>query len=275
MKKRTIILLGTFLLCFTYSCMKNKSIDLNPDVNVANDVILSVSTYNVVFNLLIKARLDTSLAKHGHAFIDSAYTTYDSVKQEYDFDFYSAKSPDSVQRSGQIAVVVSGDILQMGSYAKVFFLNYYEDYGKVGGTDSITNQGVNTFGQMVFSDNVSDGFIEKIVGGGTIRVKITSTYKTLASSLIPGNDILFLIHGNMSGLSSKGHTFSASVRDSLQDSFSCPWIKGGILDVQVPDADITEGYIDFVSGDGCSNVIWYYFDTSEFKVCKNQFYLKN
>ena len=97
----------------------------------------------------------------------------------------------------------------------------------------------------------------------------------MSSSLVSGNDILFLVQGNISGLSSKGYTFSASIRDTLQDSFRCPWFKGGIIDVHVSDAEIGEGYIDFVTGDGCSDVIWYYFNTSEFKVWKNQYYLRN
>ncbi len=275
MKKNLILLLGIILLFFSQSCRKNNSIDLNPNVNVSNDVIISISSYTAVFNLLMKARLDTSLAMYGDVWIDNAYITYDSLKMEYDFNFYSIKSPDSVRRSGRIAVLVSGDILQKGSYARVFFQNYLEDYGKVDGIDSITNEGVNAFGQVVFSDNLSHGSITKFIGGGTISVDITSKYKTPASSLVSGMDILFLVEGNISGLSSKGHTFSASIRDTLQDSFSCPWIKGGIIDVHIPEAEIPDGYIDFVADDGCSDVIWYYFNTSEFKVWKNQFYLKN
>lgn len=275
MKKISILSLGIILLFFLYSCKKNTSLDLNPNVNVANDVIISISSYTAVFNLLIKARLDTSLAKHGYASIDSANITYDSLKMEYDFDFDLAISPDSIKRSGRIAVLVSGDILQKGSYARVFFQSYYEDNGLVKGIDSITNEGVNAFSQVVFSDNISHGSINKAVGGGTINVDITVKYKTLTSSLVSGKDILFLVQGNISGLSSKGHTFSASIRDTLQDSFSCPWIKGGIIDVHVPEVEIPDGYIDFMAGDGCSDVIWYYFNDSEFKVRKNQFYLKN
>jgi hypothetical protein len=275
MKKISILLLGIILLFLFQSCKKNKSYDLGPNVNTSNDVILSLSSYTAIFNLLIKARLDTSLAKHGYASIDSANITYDSLKMEYDFDFDLAISPDCIKRSGRIAVLVSGDILQKGSYARALFQSYYEDNGKVDGIDSIVNEGINAFGQVVFSVIFSHGTINKAFGGGTINVEINGKYKTLSSSLVSGNDILFLVQGNISGLSSKGYTFSASIRDTLQDSFSCPWIKGGIIDVHVPEAEIPDGYIDFVTGDGCSDVIWYYFNTSEFNVRKNKFYLKN
>jgi len=275
MKKISIFLLGVILLLFLQFCRKNNSVDLNPNVNVANDVIHSISSYSVVFNLLIKARLDSSLTKYGHAYIDSSYITYDSSKMEYDFNFYSVISPDSIQRSGWIEVLVSGDLLQKGSYARVHFKSYYEDYGKVDGLDSIVNEGVNASGQLVFSVNLSHGSINKAIGGGTISVGMNCEYKTSSSSLFSGQDILFLVQGNISGHSSKGYTFSASIRDTLQDSFSCPWIKGGIFDVKIPDAEIQDGYIDFVFGDGCSDVIWYYFSTSDFKVWNNKIYLKN
>jgi hypothetical protein len=104
---------------------------------------------------------------------------------------------------------------------------------------------------------------------------MNGNYKTTASSLVPGGDILFLLQGSISGISSKGHNFSASIRDTLQDDVSCPWLKGGIINVHVPDAQVTDGYIDFVSSDGCSDVFWYYFEGCAFKVIKNKLYLKN
>jgi hypothetical protein len=276
MKQLSILLISIILFFLVNSCKKkDTSYDLNPNVNSSNNVILSFSSYTTVFNLLIKARLDTSLAKHGYAMIDSAFTMYDSVNMEYDFYFRSAISPDSIQRSGQIAVFVSGDILQKGSYAKAVFQSYCQDLGKVDGIDSISNEGVNAFSQVVFSDNISHGSINEVLSGGTLTVDINSTYRALSSSLVSGKDILFLLQGNISGLSSKGHTFSGSIRDTLQDSFSCPWIKGGIIDVHVSDAEIPDGYIDFVNSDGCSDVIWYYFNGSEFKIRMNKFYLRN
>jgi hypothetical protein len=275
MKKTLIFFIVLILFCLFYSCRKNSTYDLKPNVNVANDVILSVSSFTAIFNLLIKARLDPSLASHGYTHIDGANINYDSVKREYDFGFGSTISPDSVQRTGTVKVVVSGDILQKGSYAKVSFQNYYEDSGKVDGIDSIANEGANVFSQMVFSVYVFQGTINKVYGGGTITYDMNGKYKTTASSLVPGEDILFLMQGSISGISSKGHTFSASIRDTLQNVFSCPWIKDGIIDVHLPDAQVPDGYIDFISTDGCSDVIWYYFEGSDFKVRKNKMYLKN
>jgi hypothetical protein len=244
-------------------------------VNVSNDVILSVSSFTTIFNLLIKARLDPSLALNGYTRIDGANITYDSVKREYDFGFGITLSPDSVQRTGKIKVVVTGDLLQKGSYAKVSFQNYYEDYGKVDGIDSLANEGVNAFSQMVFSLTGSQDTINKVYGGGFIRYKMDCKYNAPASSLVFGGDILFLLRGSISGISSKGYNFSASIRDTLQDAFSCPWIKAGIIDVHLPDAQVTDGYIDFVSTNVCSDMIWYYFEGCAFKVIKNKLFLKN
>jgi hypothetical protein len=275
MKKITIFGTVILLLFFFSSCKKNTSYDLGPNVNASNDVILSLSSFTAVFNLLIKARLDTALSLHGHTVIEGVFVTFNATNNQYDLDFGSCISPDSVSRTGRIVVQASGDILQKGSFAKVFFQSYYEDYGKVNGADSIRNEGVNAFNQMVFSNTVSNMTIDKVVGRGTITVNANTSYKTLTSSLVNRQDILFLVKGNISGLSSKGHPFYATLRDTLLDSFSCPWIKGGIVDLHVSDADIPDGTIDFVSDDGCSDYIWYYIDDSSFKVKKNQFGLRN
>ena len=276
MKKFPPFLYLFILLLLFISCKKvtNTHTDLNPNVNSSNDVILSLSSYTTLFNRIIKARLDTSLAHSGNAFFDGAIVTYDSTLNEYIFAFGPA-CPDSVLRSGEISVKVTGDLLQKGAYAKAYFGNYYEDYGKVNGADSITNLGINNEGQMVFSMNVSRGTINKNYGGGTISVEINSTFKGVVSSLTSGSDLVFLLSGNISGISSKGHGFTGVIRKTLQDSFNCPWITAGIIDMNVPESEIPDGYIDFVSADGCSDVIWYYFNNSSFMVHKNKNFLKN
>jgi hypothetical protein len=275
MKRLTILITGMILLLSAASCKKNKSTDLGPNVNCSNDVILSVSSFTTIFNLLIKARLDPELANTGMTVIDKVAITYDPVGMEYTFLFMGDVSPDSVRRSGQIKMMASGDVLEKGAVATVQVHNYYEDNGLVGGTDSILNLGLNDAGKTEFAVRVSGAVINKAIEGGTIRVKLDLSFAIPPSSLVSGQDILFFEKGTLSGVSSKGYSFSASLRDSMQDDFACPWIRSGIIDLHVPDAEITDGYIDFVSADGCSDIIWYYFGESSFKIKKNQYYLKN
>ena len=276
MKKFTPLIYLFILLLVFNSCTKdtNTHTDLNSNVNSSNDVILSLSSYTTVFNRIIKSRLDTSLANSGSACIDGAIITYDSTLHEYQYAF-GAFCPDSVLRSGGIRVKVTGDLLQNGSYANAYFESYYEDFGEINGIDSITNLGINSENQMVFSMNVTQGSINKAYGGGTISVVFNSRLKVLVSSLTSGSDLIFLLKGDISGLSSKGYAFTGLIRDTLQDSFNCPWIIAGIIDMHVPESEVQDGYIDFVSGDGCSDVIWYYFNNSSFMVHKNKNFLKN
>jgi hypothetical protein len=276
MKKIPPFLYLFILLLLFISCKKvtNTHTNLKANVNASNDMILSVSSYTTIFNRIIKARLDTSLAHSGNAFFDGAIVTYDSTLNEYLFAFGPA-CPDSVLRSGSIRVRVTGDLLQKGACAKAYFENYYEDSGKIDGSDSITNMGINSEGLMVFSMNITRGTINKVYGGGTISVEINSTFKGVVSSLISGSDLVFLLSGNISGISSKGHGFSGVIRRTLQDSFNCPWITSGVIDMNVPESEMPNGYIDFISGDGCSDLIWYYFSNSSFMVHKNKNFLKN
>jgi hypothetical protein len=211
----------------------------------------------------------------GHTAIDGAYVSFDSAKMQYHFSFYGAVSPDSVTRTGDIRVKVTGDILQPGSSAAVIFDNYYEDRGLVSGNDSITNEGINSQSQMVFLNKISNGYIFKYYGSGAILVNLSNKYETSPSSLVTGQDILFLVSGSIAGQSSASYDFSASIRGTLEDAFSCPWIRSGIIDMQVPAAEVPDGYIDFVAGDGCSDTLYYTFNESVFKVLKKALWLKN
>jgi hypothetical protein len=275
MKKLFLLLIVIILAGINQSCRKNSTVDLNADVNVANDAVISISSYTSIFNFLIKARLDSSIISHGFSFIDGAIVTYNSGSKSYDFSFGNQYSPDSVQRTGSIQFVMSGDILQMGSYAMVSFQNYNEDYGRVTGTDSIVNEGTNALNQMVFQDYISHGTIDKGKGDGILTVSINEKLTVQASSIFTGQDIIFLIQGSISGKSSKGYTFSASTRDTLLNSISCPWIEGGIIDAHIPDVQVPDGYIEFGKNKGCSDVIWYYFENASFRVKKNKYYLSN
>jgi hypothetical protein len=275
MKKLYLLLIIIIIAGIHQSCRKNSSSDLNADVNVANDAVISVSSYTSIFNFLIKARLDSSIISRGFAFIDGAIVTYNSGSKAYNFAFGNQYSPDSVQRTGSIQFVMSGDILQMGSYAKVSFQNYYEDYGRVTGTDSIVNDGTNALNQMVFNDYISHGTIDKGMERGILTVSINEKLTVRASSIFTGQDIIFLVQGTISGKSSKGYTFTASTSDTLLNSISCPWIEGGIIDVHISDVQIPDGYIEFGKNKGCSDVIWYYFENASFRVKKNKYYLSN
>lgn len=248
---------------------------MGPNVNVSNDIVIAQSSYTWAFNLLIKARLDPVLTATGYSVIDNANVTFDAAAGEYYFDYFTVKCSDSVVRTGRIHAKLTGDLLQQGSFCHIFFQNYSEDYQAINGNDSIYNKGVNASNLMVFDDVISNGLISIYPGNGAITFNAVNQFKTNSTSLAGGQDILFLITGSSSGLSSGNYAFTASVRDSLLDSFSCPWIKGGIIDVHVPGVDVTDCTIDFIAGDGCSQLLYYYINGILIKLLKNKDYLKN
>jgi hypothetical protein len=274
MKQMSSLLALLFLLgCFS-SCKKNTTVDLNPNVNCANDVILSVSTFSNLFNLLIKSRLDSTISSTGTGMVDGVPVSYNLALKEYTLFFNGSVFPDSVIRSGVIRMKATDDVLQAGSVITLTFQSYYEDYAPVEAIDTIVNMGINTDGKLEFYNHVTLASIGQYVYGGTIRVGLHQ-YFIADGLLTPGRDITFYLKGTMSGMSSKGYAFSATIRDSLEDALSCPWIRSGIIDVYVPDSQVTQGYIDFVASDGCSDIIWYYFGESSFKVRKNMYSLAN
>lgn len=255
------------------SCQKDREYNLSPSVNVANDVVLSGQAFTHPFRMVLKAVNDPVLAVNFVDTIDKALVTWDTAENKYKFVYFSVLCPDSVVRYGSFEAYLSGPIGDPGTLIRIFFPNYLEDSHLIDGWDSIVNDGPDQQGRLVFANYILNGLIHK----DSLIIRWDATYRYLVdpAMLAPGADVTYCIRGEAEGISSKGYPFSATIRDSLVTTFSCPWILSGTIDLLIPVADIQTGTIDYLPGDGCTNRIKYDFEGNIYYIRQNHEYLGN
>jgi len=255
------------------SCRKNKEVDLKPDVNSANAIVLAHSNLKYVFDLLLKAGNDSALRATGHSRIDSSAVTLDSLAHGLYFDFVNTLCPDSIIRNGRVQVIYNGKIFHKGYSAAITFIGYNVDLDTYTGTDSLVNLGVNDRKAWVYSCSLPDGGIKKGVEGGTAVYSIKG-FITLDSVAIANlQNPVWFVSGTINGVTSYGDSFSAVITNPLAEVFQCPWIKYGRISVSVANADIQNGSIDFIDDTGCDAATTYNFGGNVFNNTGMKHYL--
>lgn len=275
MKKHHRLFLYLLVLVFMVSCHKNKEVDLKPDVNVANDVVIAECAFKYIFNMIVKAQTDQALQANHVDWIDSAWVIYNPNQNEFIFEYSEKMCQDSVRRNGKFEAKFDSGFLRPGSKTMVLFESYYDGNESIHGMDSIVNNGIASGNRMVFTNYVKNGMILKgLANNAVITWSSETQFITNANSFNQPGDITFLMGGTCEGISSKDYSFSATL-DSLMYIINCPWILAGKIHLSIPGAEYSTGIVDFIPNDGCSNKMIYTFEGSTFILWKNPQYLKN
>ena len=275
MKIKSLLLLISVLTAIFTSCKKNKSYDLNPDINVADDVVLSECAYQYVFFMIAKAVMDPVVQQSHQAWIDSGQITFYPAENKYLFSFSGKLSADSVRRNGKFEAVLSGNFFEPETVTNVSFSAYFEDYQQIEGKDSIVNNGILAGNRMAFSNYISGRIIKGPDQSTVVYWESLKHYTSPVIVITPGNELVFYASGTGSGKSSKGYSFTESVTDSLVFMSGCPWILSGMISLSIPDIEIPTGTISFIPDDGCSDKMIYDFEGNLFYYRKTQEFLKN
>jgi hypothetical protein len=276
MKKGNLLFFLVILVIISGSCKKNKSYNLNPDINAANATVLSEYAFNYVFTMIARAASDSALAQNHQAMIDSAIVTYDPGSGTYLFMYSGKYCADSVMRNGRFKASMNGNFFTPGTVSDVTFLSYYEGYYAVTGKDSIVNLGLTQGSGTLFSNYITGGELIVVVPQyKVIRWKSLNQFSFPTGFFYPGSDKVIYTTGSGSGVSSEGYSFSASILDSLVTRFDCPFIYSGIIGLSIPDQDVTTGSIDFITSDGCANRMNYDFGGNVFYYSRKPDYMKN
>jgi len=253
--------LSAFLLIlFMAGCAKNPETDLKPNLNTANDIILTQRPFVFAFNLLVKASLDSVLQATWHANIDGAAIVLNPGKKKYTFTFSGKMSPDSVYRFGNFQAILDTGLFIQGSKTTIIFNYYSEDGHLVTAKDSLICEGVLPGAGLVFRNLLSEVTVTK---DSARKIKWEGNFVfTAPENLVSAGTkkAVVMIEGTGQGISSMGYLFSSVISSSLRDSLSCPWPKQGIIDFSIPEAEVQSGRIEFMAGNSCNNVIYYDFN---------------
>jgi len=257
-KNSLLILLCTCLILLG-ACRKNTATDLKPTLNAANDNVLAHRPFIHVFNMLLKAVLDTSLRLTHHAVIDKTSITYDPANKLYSFHYQGDLCLDSVRRFGSFTARLDTSFFLTGAYASIQFISYFEDIHQVQASDTIRNMGTVTGGNINFRSRIDNALIKKD-SVGMIRWKATLDHYVAPDITWKGaGNALVLTGGSGSGTTSLGYGFTSDISARLNDYLDCPWIRDGVIGFTVSGAYVGSGTIEFMAKRACNDSIRYDF----------------
>lgn len=258
------------------SCRKNESIDLNPNLNTANDLIIAQRPVAFAFRMLVRAIHDEELQQSYHSSFDGASVLLNPQTNTYCFYFLNETGPDSVLRYGRVDMTLSGDFYTTGTTISITFVDYAEDGMSVTGDDSLVNAGM-TNDSLLFVNTVKEGIVHKDTMG-VIRFSSRLEYRVPVSA--PGYPLqsLIMLTGTTEGISSKGHSFSADVKTPVAFpvyTSRCAWPRQGKIMVVVPDGEIMNSDIRFPALTSCNDSVYYDFGSTTYQWRMKASYLKH
>jgi hypothetical protein len=221
---KTCLIIAASALMLT-GCKKDEE---DNDTSASSDNAFAEATYNDVTNISDEAGVSGSLSNYrtGPAADDGILTscatiTFDSVNTSdqdtihINFGTTNCTGNDGRNRRGEILVYYSGHYRDSASTHTITFNNYYVNDNQVLGTKTVTNQGHNAQGHLVYSININ-GQINLANNAGTITwVSQRQREWTQGESTAYWNDDVYSITGSASGTGSDGHTFTATITSPL------------------------------------------------------------
>jgi hypothetical protein len=247
-----LVLLVTGLI----SCSKNTSQNFQPDLNVANDVVLVQRSLVNTFRMISMAVTDSALQQSHVAGIYGATVIYSPSQNKYMFSYPGNECPDSVIRSGRFYATLNGPFFNPGTQIIITYKNYSEDYHFVFGADTLIctnfNGGVTSYSILETWDSISKDT------GRMIQYRLDQTID-LTGDIQSGTGS-FTFAGQVSGISSGGFPFTAAISTPLSVGYNCPWIGTGDINLVIQGASVPDATMTFPSEFQCSDRVNYNFD---------------
>jgi hypothetical protein len=242
------------------SCRKTEKIDLNPNLNVANDIIIAQRPVLNTFRMLVRAVNDTDLQLTGHGYFDGASVTFNPALNKYSFHYFGSYGPDSVARSGTVDAILSGNFAEQGTRVRFSFSAYFEDAMNFNAGDSMVNTGTSG-SDLTFSNLIVGGAVLKDTSG-TILFSADLQYRVpLNPTGVPAH-ALITVSGMMGGTSSKGYGFNASIAAPIVYPVYptiCAYIREGSLPFSFAGNTATAGTITLPPVNSCNDSVYYDF----------------
>jgi hypothetical protein len=235
-----VAVIGSSLL-FT-SCKKDASKD--SDVESAENNSLAEASFNDVTTISDQAAIGGSVnmrvadgtREDGSLGSGCATVTIDTVSTPHiitiDFGSTNCVCNDGRTRRGKILLSYSGRYREAGTTISISFNNYFVNDNQLTGTKTITNQGLNNAGNLVYKIDVN-GQVIKANGAGTITWTSSRQREWTAGASTPlvWSDDAYSVTGTASGTNATGKSYTINITKPLVRKMSCRWFESGTLDV--------------------------------------------
>ncbi|HLG03654.1 MAG TPA: hypothetical protein VI731_08675 [Bacteroidia bacterium] len=219
-----VLLLAATALFFT-GCKKEKEED--NDTSAAADNAFAESTYNDVTNIADEAGISGSVSNYrlgadGTGILSACATiTFDTLSSadqdtiHIDFGPTNCTCNDGRMRRGEILVYYTGAYRDSASMHTITFNNYFVNDNQVLGTKTVTNQGHNASGNLVYFIDVNGQIILANNGGAISWISQRYREWTQGESTLPWNDDMYSVTGSASGTGANGNSFTVQITNPL------------------------------------------------------------
>lgn len=250
---------------FLGSCRKKeKAEEKDTDTTAASDQSIASSISNDMASMSDEAATSTNTTLSSYkvgesdGILATSCATVTSVTSgstktiTVNFGTTNCTCKDNRLRRGSLTITMSGPYLTQGTVINVTPNNYYVDNNQVTGSKTITNNGLNSSNNLVFSIT-ADLTIIKANGAGTISWHSDRQREWTAGASTPlvWSDDVYSVTGSASGSNSNGGSFTSNITTALIRKMSCPrhFVSGVIEHTPAGKATRTINY-----GDGtCDN----------------------
>ena len=244
---------------FIASCHKeNTSFDYNMAIETVSDYVDTQQMTNLLLNTYFKSITDSTLITDGIAEIDGADVNY-SADPAIITILYSWAKYDSYGhlRKGKYEASTESSFFDSLAIININFSNFFYDSSAISvGNFSIENMGTTTNNNYLFKVEATDILIKYHDSTGNISYQVEQNYLRVKNPSTPyhTNDDYFRISGNMTGIARNNNSFTSSTQDTnnLLVYYSCPWIKGGTAEIELPGF-IYNASVDFFNDGECRN----------------------
>jgi hypothetical protein len=268
-------LIFALLICITFtglvSCKKDRTeINYSPGVVSSKDYVRAEDAMFEIVNTYFKGILDTLVIEHCYGYIDNCEICWYPQDSLLTFGYGSVDRmcQDNKFRRGSFYAKFDGQKWDEGVTAWITTEQLYVDDSLVEAKMEITNNGLNNSNFQEYALKV-DYCIYKLQDSLKINPVVMSsdlTMQWIEGSSTPAvhEDDAYLISGTASGTSSDGYAFTVQIQDPLTDYVDCFWLEKGLSTIDVPASDYPDGEIDYVTDDGCADLLHFYFNNNLF-----------
>ena len=250
MKKLLLINFALLLIIQFNACRKEKDLELN--FNAATQNALAENTLDDIQAIADQASTG-SLTHYRTSSSACATITHDTMATPHvltiDFGDTNCTCVDGKTRRGKIIITYTGAYRDPGHTHTTSFDNYFVNDNQVTGSRNVTNNGLNTDGNLTYT--VESNITILLADGGSFTRNANRTREWI-EGVTTGtwSDDVYLITGSATGSDSDGRSYTATIITALRREIGCRWFVSGSIEI-VPHT-LNTRLLDF--GDGvCDN----------------------